>query len=294
MNTSRAANGLRTLWLRMPSVFLSSLLICLGSGVLLAFQYQPAGGDEVMRSVEEITTLIPYGFFLRRLHFASGQTCAILAILHTGRYFLKKTYGRTAPAEWTRLALGLAVCLLLLLTGFILKGDAEGVRAGTVLASLLREIPLIGPVLSGFAVGQGNSFFMPPFLLHCLILPPILLLLLGKHIRVRLPVQSTFAATALVLGGWSLIVPMALPALPGDPAAEATGPWLFLGLQAMLMGLPPLLCGVTLPAGLFTLFCVLPILRGTRGAAAHNLLLACAAMYAALSLGFVLYSSIFV
>ena len=135
--------------LYLPRLSLAAFILCLVSGVVLAFQYRPFGN--VFQNVEEITTLIPYGFFFRRLHYASGQVFVLLVLLHVADYFFRSAYIRQPFSEWFRLGLGAALCFFILFTGFVLQGGLEGYFAGNILRSLLELIPVVGSAASEMA-----------------------------------------------------------------------------------------------------------------------------------------------
>ncbi|BBD08485.1 cytochrome b N-terminal domain-containing protein [Desulfovibrio ferrophilus] len=269
-------------WKLLSGLFLPCLIISLSSGLVLLFQYRPQGN--VFQSVEHITTLVPYGFFFRRLHFASGQACALLALIHVTHHLAKGASARTSLRVWLRLTGGLGICFLLLLTGFILKGDQESVLAGTILKNLAGAVPLVGAWLAPLAVGEGQSFFLPPYIAHCFILPVALLALLHGHLRSWRPDNNTLAIAALLLGGWTVTVPLGLPAPPGMPVDGASGPWFLLGLQELLRLMPPLWGGIILPGLFFVLVAALPILRGRWAKPAHYAVLICVGLYLLLEL----------
>jgi ubiquinol-cytochrome c reductase cytochrome b subunit len=252
-------------WKLLPGLFLAALLLCLGSGVVLAFQYRPMGN--VFQNVEEITTLVPFGFFFRRLHYASGHVCVILALVHVLRFFFNRGFTRFSVSSWTRLTTGLAVCLLILLTGFILKADEEARMAGAVLRNLVGSLPLIGPAASAVVIGEGEAIFFLPYLHHCFVLPTALFVLLRGHVRQWLPRPATLAVAALLLGAWSVFAPMPLPVTARAMPEAATGPWFFLGLQELLKHGPPFVMGMLLPLGFLVLFNALPALEGRTGRA---------------------------
>ncbi|WP_461208221.1 cytochrome b N-terminal domain-containing protein [Desulfocurvus sp. DL9XJH121] len=277
--TSTTAHRLARL---LPWLFLACLAICLGTGALLLLHYRPMG--DVARGVETITTLAPYGFFFRRVHFAAGQACALLALAHALRHLAARRAARTPTGPRLRLAAALAVCFALLATGFILKGDAESRLAGTVLRGLAESVPLAGPALAPLVAGEGEAFFLPPYVLHCFILPLALLALMGRHVRRWLPGPGTLWTAAAVLGAWGLFVPMPPSPPPGLPALEASGPWFLYGLQLALRHAPPLAAGVLAPLLLAAALVALPCLRGTAGRAVR-ITFACAAVgYLALGL----------
>ena len=131
----------------LPRLGLSALFMCLISGIVLTFYYRPTGN--VFQNVEEITTLVPYGWFFRQLHFASGQLFVILMLIHAVDHFHRKRYRLYPGGQWQRLIFSLCLCFLTLFTGFILKGDKEGLfaarifmprRAGTEQSGLKRPL----------------------------------------------------------------------------------------------------------------------------------------------------------
>lgn len=247
----------------LPGLFLTCLLACVGTGALLLFHYRPMG--DVTRGVESITTLAPYGFFFRRVHFAAGQACALLALVHVLRHLVSGRKPRATLGLRLRLSGALAVCFALLATGFILKGDTEARLAGTVLRGLAESVPVAGTALGGLVTGSGEEFFLPPYVLHCFVLPAGLLALLGGHIRRWLPGRSALLAAGVSLGAWGIFVSMPPAPPPGLPALEASGPWFLYGLQEALRHAPSLIAGVLVPMLLLAALALLPSLRGAAG-----------------------------
>ena len=282
MTEARKLDVLERLMRLLPGLFLASLLVCFVTGALLLSQYRPMG--DVMRGVEAITTQAPFGFFFRRVHFASGQACALLALLHALRFVAVRPSTRR-PGRWFRLTAGLAVCFVLLITGFILKGDADARFAGTVLRGLAESVPVVGGSLCVLAVGAGDAFFLPPYVLHCFVLPVSLLALLGGHVRIWRPGCASLAAAALIFGAWGVFVPMP-PALPPDAAPLAAGgPWFLYGMQEALRYAPPLAAGVIAPALLFGVFAVLPALRGALGRGVRCVMVYGTGLYVVVGIG---------
>lgn len=247
-------------WNTLPALFLAVLFLCLSSGVVLLSQYRPFG--DVFGNVEEIYGVIPFGFFIRRIHYFSGHLCVILALMHVMYYFSMKKYSRSSVTLWSRLNCSLAVCFLLLLTGFILKADKEAYYAATVLKSLLMSLPLIGQTASSVVVGQGEMFFFLPYLHHCFSLPLLLYLLLRRHIKQWFPEPVTLLATTVLLGAWCMLVPLPLPVMSASLPEAVKGPWFFLGFQELLKHGPAFWVGIFTPLLCLGLFDVLPALKG--------------------------------
>ena len=267
--------------LYLPRLSLAALIICLVSGVVLAFQYRPFGN--VFQNVEEITTLVPYGFFFRRLHYASGEVFAILVLLHVADYFFRSAYKRQSFFDWFQLGLGAALCFFILFTGFILQGGLEGYFAGTILRNLLELIPFVGSAASHMVIGRGHAFYFLPYLYHCCFLPLGLVFLLRKHIRDWLPDWGSMTVATMMLFIYALAVPMPKALPPGAETSFITGPWFFLGVQELLRHFSPLWAGLFLPALFAALFLSLPALSGVWARVARYTLLTGAGVYAVLS-----------
>jgi ubiquinol-cytochrome c reductase cytochrome b subunit len=266
----------------LPRLGLASLFICLGSGIVLTFYYRPSGN--VFQNVEEITSLVPYGRFFRQAHYSSGQFFVLLMLLHTADHFLKRRYRQYSPKEWIRLVLSLALCFFTLFTGFVLKGDKEGIFAGQILIHILQTLPWAGEALSRIIVEPGAHFFFLPFLYHCLFLLTAILFLLRRHIREWLPDEKYLTITAIGIFAYALLIPPFLDIPPEAPVERVKGPWFFLGLQTLLMFLPPALAGLMLPVAFILLLLLLPAL-GTRTArVAHYIILVSSTLYLALCL----------
>ena len=237
----------------LPRLGLSSLILCLVSGLILAFYYRPMGN--VFQNVEEITTLVPYGWFFRQFHYAAGQVFVILMLIHTMDHFLKKRYLTYSSGQWSLLIFSLSLCFFVLFTGFILKGDKEGLFAGQIFMNILRFIPIFGEWLAKLFIVPGESFFFLPYLYHCFFLPILFVFVVREHIHEWLPDQKALFASAAGLFLYALIVKPQVD-IPPDVAVDMVkGPWFFVGIQSLLKIMHPLLAGLFIP-GLFVL-CVL-------------------------------------
>lgn len=244
----------------LPRLMLSSFLICILSGIFLTIHYRPFG--DVFRCVEEITTVIPYGFFFRRLHYISGQLFLILALIHIGDHFLRRTYKRYPPGEWLNLIISVYISFAIIFMGFILKGDKEGIFAGNIMLNIIKNIPVIGNSISNIFIKSGEEFFWLPYLHHCFFLPSLLLFLTRKHIRNWLPDRRFLLYTMLFLFTGAIFFKMSIDIHPDAILPEIKGPWFFLGIQECLREMPPLLAGIGFPLSLFFLISLIPLTKG--------------------------------
>ncbi|MBW2538163.1 MAG: DUF4405 domain-containing protein, partial [Deltaproteobacteria bacterium] len=104
-----------------------AFLFALVTGVILSFNYRPWG--DVFTNVSKITGQIPYGGFIRKLHYFSGQAFLLFTIGHTFEHFFRQTYKHIKSLEWSKLVFLFFLSFPLVFTGFILKGDKEGIQA---------------------------------------------------------------------------------------------------------------------------------------------------------------------
>lgn len=243
----------------LPRLGLSALILCLASGIVLVFYYRPMGN--VFQNVEEITTLVPFGWFFRQLHYGSGQLFVILMLLHTLDHFLKKRYLTYLFKEWGLLIFSLCLCFFVLFTGFVLKGDKEGFFAGHIFMNILEAIPVIGGSVSKLFIVPGDSFFFLPYLYHCFFLPILIIYLIREHIRQWFPNQRFLLIGTVGLFLYAILVRPAIDIPPEAPVEVVKGPWFFLGIQTLLKLLPVLLAGLIIPGLFVGCLLILPVIR---------------------------------
>jgi ubiquinol-cytochrome c reductase cytochrome b subunit len=266
----------------LPRLGLASLLLCLVSGIILTFFYRPFGN--VFQNVEEITTLVPYGYFFRQLHYSAGQMFVILMLIHTIDHFVKKQYRTYSLLEWNRLVFSLCLCFLTLFTGFILKGDKEAVFAGQIFMNILRAIPVAGRHLATIFIVPGEDFFFLPYLYHCFFLPLLIIYLIRAHIREWLPDLKFLYLTAIGLFLYALLVAPHMDIPPEAHVDIVKGPWFFLGIQSLLKIIPAPLAGLVMPAVFIGCLLILPKTGGALGKLIHYLVMGAFCLYAVLIL----------
>lgn len=238
-------------------IALASFFLCLLSGLVLSFAYRPYG--DIFKNVEEITGLFPYGWFLRQVHYASGELSVLLVAFHTLLHLVKRRYLAYGTPGWVRLVGALILCFYALFTGFILKGDMEGRFAAEILLSILRAFPFLGDALAGLFVRPGEHLFFLPYLYHCLFLPAAIVWLLRDHIRAWSPDRVSLLTTLWLVSLYALFIP------PDQSVSSAMfwegpvrGPWFFWGTQRLLRTFPAFVAGVCLPVALTLGLLLLP------------------------------------
>lgn len=233
---------------------LAALCISVLSGIIIALQYDPTAP---FYSVSAMDIMVPFGSFWRALHFYSSQLFFLLAILHLTAILL----GRNADLQllpWIYLISGLGVALLLLFSGYVLRGDATGEYAGAIAENILISIPLIGNGLNDllFSIStDGLKRVYPNHLIGLGILWGFLSWNHLKRYRIRWARQTWITLFLLIICVFFTgpLEPETLGQL------FVPGPWFMLGLQELLRYLQPFWAGVLFPLSFFAALCLIPI-----------------------------------
>jgi cytochrome b6 len=124
------------------------------SGILLAFYYQPAAGA-AFRSLEYITTQVPYGAIVRSLHEISGNGIIILGLIQIVVMFLGEWLHLGWIIAWIS-GIALTMCAIALSwTAMILDWSQLGYWRFRVELGTIEAIPLIGALLRDLLTGGG-------------------------------------------------------------------------------------------------------------------------------------------
>ncbi len=265
------------------------MLILGGTGILEMFYYVP-NPQEAALSVQAITYHVPFGGFIRNLHYWSAQLLLIVSAVHLLRVVFTAAYSQPRRFNYL-LGLGLFVLAILLdFTGYILRWD-QGICWPLVTGTnLLKTIPLIGDFLYRITVGGGeacSTALLRFYTWHIFGLTVVVSILAFWHaFRVRrdggiaLPPPPLRAdntrisrndlvrreVLAMFLVGIILILlasflpaPIA-PAMTDTPrlTLDARAPWFFLWVQQMLKWGDPFLWGVVVPLGILVILALIP------------------------------------
>jgi len=220
---------------------LIALYFSLVSGIIVALQYDYT---TPYYSSSALDILIPYGYYFRSLHFYTSQFFFFFTCFH-----LVAIYEKTASyklVEWLKLIGTIPVIILLLFTGYILRGDSTGASAGMIAESIVHTIPLFGGVVDSILLSLDNSGLRKVYVQHVVGLDVILFILLWSHLRKYRIKVSNYLHVCGLMFLFSLII-----TAPMDPEKLGTtyiaGPWFFLGLQELLRYFDPVIAGVLIP-----------------------------------------------
>lgn len=203
---------------------LSSLIICILSGIFLSLPYD---ASSPFNSLSLIMIDNPAAVYFRNVHYLSAQLFLVLTLLHVTEHLLRKSEKVVTKAVWWRLTLSVPFVIFVMISGFILKGDADSVSAYRVLSSLFREIPWIGSLLSYTITGNEPSFSVL-YMHHIATATIITVAVIAEHYRKFWPPAESF----LLLTFFILIISYFLH--PFFNVETGKGPWYFVGLQESL------------------------------------------------------------
>lgn len=263
-----------------------SFLVTVVTGLVLLFHYSPTPAA-AYTSMQQITTIVPYGWYIRNLHFWAAQLLVIAAVLHLIRIVLSGGYLRGRAFNYV---VGIVLLFLIFLvdfTGFPLRWDAESHWALIVGTNLVKAIPIIGNSLHQFVVGGANISnvtLLRFYGWHIFGLPFMMTLLIGYHFyRIRkdggisrdasvrhsdtisreqlLVKEGQFLLIIIILltGFSALVTPHLGKSAEINPIlSDVQAPWIFLGIQFLLRYLPPEIAGIGIPSLMILFWITLP------------------------------------
>lgn len=221
---------------------LISLFLSILSGIVVALQYD---FSEPFYSTSTIELVTPYGSFWRALHYFSSQAFFLLLLAHLAVVVWKNEadYRRGA---WVRLCATLPCGLLLLFTGYVLRGDATGEAAGAIAEHICLSVPVIGRQLNDLLFDLADSGMRKVYAHHVIGLVVLGGVAAWPHLRRYTARWRNHLL--LVLATVLLSVAVAAPMEPNRfGLLFIAGPWFFLGLQELLRYWPPFVAGVLAP-----------------------------------------------
>ncbi len=197
------------------------------SGVLLAVPYDVT---QPYLSLGKIILLNPWASLVRNIHFWSAQFFLILTFFHLYDHFRERRAVHSAAGLWLRLTLGLLVVFLAMLTGFLLKGDADSSQARLILERLISEIPFAGDILVRSLLGEKGNLLLI-YVHHVATFTVFLSVIILEHSKKIWPAFREWVMVSFFIIALSLFVTAPLhDTLNGT----VKGPWYFVGLQEIL------------------------------------------------------------
>jgi len=246
-----------------PRVFIATnrwggqALICLFisilSGLVIALQYNPA---EPYYATATLEFIVPFGSFWRSLHYYSSQAFFLLLLIHFA-VILQQQKSLSSRTAWIRLTTSLPIALLLLFSGYVLRGDSTGAAAGAIAEHLALSIPIIGTSVNSLLFDIMTVGEQKVYVNHIIGLLIFGAICLWPHLK-RYGVSVRNHAILILM----LLLLSVLLKAPIDPdkigLTHIAGPWFFLGLQELLRYLPVFWAGIAFPSLLILTLFFLP------------------------------------
>ncbi|HYW95701.1 MAG TPA: cytochrome b N-terminal domain-containing protein, partial [Bacteroidales bacterium] len=174
---------------------LSMFWIVLLSGVLLAV---PFDVEKPYLSISGMMVGSPWSSLVRNMHFWSSQFFLVLSLIHIYDHFhYKERIGMKKGVAW-RLSLGVLIIFLAMLTGFLLKGDADSLQARQILQTLAERIPLMGKVLAYTLLGDPGNFHLI-YVHHIATFTVFVTIIMVEHSRRFWPSAGDFVLSFFVV-----------------------------------------------------------------------------------------------
>jgi len=222
---------------------LVSLYISVISGVVIALQYDPRNP---FYSTVSLDMLIPFGGFWRSLHFYSSQLFFLFSAVHLWAIIYNGAYLRLSMPKWLFLVGTFPASILLLFTGYVLRGDTTGESAGIIAEQLCLTIPYVGELFNSVLFAVSEEGVKRVYANHLIGLGVIWGILAWNHLRRYRANIVNYGLLIVVTLGIAILWngPME-PMQPG--MSHISGPWFFLGVQELLRYIHPLWSGVVFP-----------------------------------------------
>jgi quinol-cytochrome oxidoreductase complex cytochrome b subunit len=158
------------------------------TGILLLLHYMPTAGG-AYASMQDITHVVPYGFFLRNIHYWAGQIMVGLVVLHMVRVFWTGSFAPPRQFNWVIGLMLLAGAVLVDFTGYLLVWDARSLWAWTIARNLCGTVPVMGAAIASLLFGPeqvGDAALIRVYVWHVVLLPALMMVLMGWHFwRIR-------------------------------------------------------------------------------------------------------------
>lgn len=283
----------RNLLYTLGGLTLITFLLQVGTGILLAFYYDPST-EGAYNSVDYISYQLPLGWLVRGVHHYGASAMVILVSLHMLRTYYFGAYKRPREINWLTGVLLLFLVLGFGFTGYLLPWDQKGYWATKVGTKIAGSVPLIGELLLRLMRGGenlGQATLTRFYATHILMLPAVVIILIGAHIfqlryhgmappitekaktqaKTFVPffphwvVTDTIAGLALlalmIYLSWAIRAPLGFPADPTSSNYVPRPEWYFLFYFQLLKYFPGVLepvATILIPLFIFGSMILLP------------------------------------
>jgi ubiquinol-cytochrome c reductase cytochrome b subunit len=168
----------------LGSILLVCFFIQIVTGILLLVYYVPET-SKAFESVKFITSTVPFGWFIRRMHAITANLFILVLFLHLLSTLFMGSYKSPREIQWMTGVILFGLVLLEALSGYLLPWSQLSYWATTVATNAVGSLPLIGekavmwlrgtPKVSQLTLGRFFS-------MHVSFIPFTILVVIGLHI----------------------------------------------------------------------------------------------------------------
>ena len=209
------------------TVALAMFWLVVVSGIALAI---PFDVKDPYLSISSMMVVNPWASFLRNFHYWSSQFFLVFSLIHLYDHFHYKSKIGLKKGVALRLSLSLLIIFLAMITGFLLKGDADSQQARQILQTLAERIPIIGQSLAYSLLGDPESYQLI-YVHHIATFTVFIAIAMFEHGRKYWPpvIDFVFSAIGVLVLSYFLSAP-----LHNNLNPAVKGPWYFVGFQEIL------------------------------------------------------------
>jgi quinol-cytochrome oxidoreductase complex cytochrome b subunit len=209
------------------AISIANLIICSITGVIIAVPF------DINAPYDSISLLMisnPAASFFRNMHYWSAQFFLIFSLLHIWDYLNIDKAFRLKHGVWIRVIISILFIIYVMISGFILKADADSLQARRIIESLIDSIPFAGSLISAIFLGQEGSFQLI-YVHHIATATIFIALITFEHSRTIWAKMPTLMVAMIfaILFSYFFQAP-----LHDNLSTIVKGPWYFVGFQEIL------------------------------------------------------------
>lgn len=232
----------------------ASFVIAAITGIFLAVPYDVAKPYE---SISKLILFNPAASFIRSLHYWSAQFFLVFTFLHIWEHFKKNTEKKIKKGIWLRLTFSIFFVFYVMLSGFILKGDADSTQAFRIISNLFSQIPLIGNLFADTLLGKEGDWQII-YVHHIATATIFLAVIIFEHAKYIWTKIKTNLYLIIIL---SIVSILFIPYLHDGLNPVVKGPWYFVGLQEILHWISTPIIVIIILLIFFVLFYFIPKIK---------------------------------